>query len=339
MATGMLPPVHDASVTAPGTPHGDWQPDDLERAVRGSAKLEAMRLLVSGPAGLIGTPLVERLEREGFEVRRLSRSPGLGRVTWNPTTGQLDPGALDGVHGVIHLAGESIAGGRWTPASKAAIRASRVMGTTLLARAAAAARPLPRFFLSASALGYYGDRGESLLDESAPPGTGFLADVSREWEAAAAPAREAGIRTAAIRIGLVLSPEGGALREMLLPFRLGLGGPLGNGRQYWSWITLDDVVAAFDHVARTDTLDGPINAVTGAVTNREFTRTLNRVLGRPGFLPVPAVALRLLLGEMADPLLLAGARLVPGRLVDSGFRWNDPELEPALRRLLDRPPR
>ncbi|HEX7878630.1 MAG TPA: TIGR01777 family oxidoreductase [Candidatus Eisenbacteria bacterium] len=298
-----------------------------------------MRLLVSGPTGLIGTPLVERLEREGYEVRRLSRSPGSGRVTWDPATGRLAPDAFDGVHGVIHLAGESIAGGRWTPARKGAIRNSRVAGTTLLARTAAAARPLPRFFISASALGYYGDRGDALLDETAPPGTDFLAQVCQEWEAAATPARDAGIRTVAVRTGLVLAPEGGALKEMLLPFRLGVGGPLGNGRQYWSWITLDDIVAAFDHAIRTDTLEGPVNGVTGAVTNRDFTRVLNGVLKRPGFIPAPAAALKIMLGEMAEPLLLASARLVPRRLRDSGFRWNDPELEPALRRLLGRSPR
>jgi len=175
-----------------------------------------------------------------------------------------------------------------------------------------------------------------VLDESSPPGTGFLADVCREWEAAADPAREAGIRTVALRIGLVLSPRGGALREMLLPFRLGLGGPLGNGRQYWSWITLDDLVAAFDHVIRTPTLEGPVNGVTGSVTNREFTRTLAGVLGRWTFPPVPRFALRLLLGEMADSLLLASTRAVPRRLTESGFRWSDPELPPALRRLLAR---
>jgi uncharacterized protein (TIGR01777 family) len=296
-----------------------------------------MLILVSGPTGLIGTALVERLERDGCEVRRLSRSPGRGRVTWDPAAGRLDPGAFDGVHGVVHLAGESIAEGRWTAARKAAIRESRVAGTDLLARAAAAATPRPRFFVSASALGWYGDRGDTPLDESAPAGMGFLPDVCRAWEAAAAPARAAGIRTAAVRIGLVLATEGGALKEMLPPFRLGLGGPLGSGRQYWSWITLDDVVGAFTHVIRTETLEGPVNAVAGAVTNREFTRTLNRVLGRPTFLPVPRLALRLLMGEMADGLLLASARLVPRRLADSGFRWNDPGLEPALRRLLDRP--
>lgn len=293
-----------------------------------------MKILVSGPNGLIGTQVVALLKSQGHEPVPLSRTAGPGRVTWDPGAGRLDKAALSGIDGIIHLAGENIAGGRWTPARKEAIRSSRVVGTNLLARAAAALQPRPAFFIMASAQGYYGDRGDTPLDESAPAGTGFLADVGREWEAAADPAREAGIRTVPLRIGLVLSPRGGALKEMLLPFRLGLGGPLGSGRQYWSWITLDDVVAAFDHLIRTPSLSGPVNGVAGAVTNREFTLALARSLGRWTFPSVPRLALHLLLGEMADALLLGSMRLVPQRLTESGFRWKDPELEPALRRLL-----
>ena len=296
-----------------------------------------MKILVSGPNGLIGSRLIPLLTQEGHETISLSRSPGPGRVTWDPASGRLDPAVLEGLDGIVHLAGETIAGGRWTPARKEAIRRSRIEGTTLLARAAASLSRKPSFFITASALGYFGDRGDTILDESAPPGGGFLSDTCREWEAAAEPARIAGIRTLALRIGLVLTPDGGALAEMLLPFRLGLGARLGNGRQYWSWITLQDIVRAIQHLIRTDTLEGPVNGVTGAVTNDEFTRTLNRVLGRPGFLPAPAFALRLLLGEMADPLLLFSTRLVPKRLIDSGFSWHDRELEPALRALLKRP--
>lgn len=293
-----------------------------------------MKILVSGPNGLIGARLVSRLSGEGHDVIPLSRAPGPGRIGWDPAAGRLDTSAMSGLDGIIHLAGESIAGGRWTGARREAIRRSRVDGTRLLARAAAALRPRPSFFLLASAQGFYGDRGDTPVDETASPGSGFLADVCREWEAAADPARQAGIRTVPLRIGLVLTPEGGALRQMLLPFRLGLGAPLGSGRQYWSWITLDDLLGAFDHLIRTATLEGPVNGVTGAVTNRDFTRALAAALGRWTIPAVPRPLLRLLLGEMADALLLTSTRSVPRLLTESGFRWSDPELAPALRRLL-----
>lgn len=296
-----------------------------------------MRIVISGASGLIGSALVRELTAGGHEVLRLSRGGGApGTVPWDPAAGRLDPRALEGVEAVVHLAGENIAGGRWTPARKAAIRDSRLRSTDLLARAVAGLERPPRVFVSASALGFYGDRGDERLTESSPPGRGFLADVCREWEGASAPAEAAGLRVVHIRIGLVLARQGGALAEMLLPFRLGLGGPLGSGRQWWSWITLDDVVGAFRHALVDESVRGPVHGVAGAVTNRDFTRTLCRVLRRPMFLPVPRVALRLLMGEMADALLLASARLEPGRLRDTGYRFRDPELEPALRRLLAR---
>jgi uncharacterized protein (TIGR01777 family) len=296
-----------------------------------------MLILVSGASGLIGSALVPALEASGHRVLKLSRRPG-GADTreWDPDAGRLDPRGLVGIDAVIHLAGENIAGGRWSAARKAAIEESRVRTTGLLARTVAALEPPPSAFVSASALGFYGDRGDERLDESSPPGEGFLADVCRKWEAATAPAEAAGVRTVHLRLGLVLTPRGGALAEMLLPFRLGLGGPLGPGRQWWSWITRDDVVGAFQHAVATPDLRGPVNGVAGAVTNRDFTRTLCRVLRRPMFLPVPRAVLALLLGEMADALLLASARVEPGRLAATDYRSKDPDLEPALRRLLAR---
>lgn len=297
-----------------------------------------MTILVSGASGLIGSALVPLLETAGHGVLRLSRRAGPpGVIAWDPTSGRLDARSLDGVDAVIHLAGESIAGGRWSPARKRAIRDSRVLSTDLLARTVAGLERPPSVFVSASALGFYGDRGEERLTEASPAGQGFLADVSQEWEGATAPAEAAGIRTVHLRIGLVLAREGGALAEMLLPFRLGLGGPLGSGRQWWSWITIDDLVRAMLHAVTATELRGPVNGVASSATNRDFTRTLCRVLRRPMFLPVPRFALRLLLGEMADALLLSSARLDSERLRDSGFQFRDPELEPALRRLLARP--
>lgn len=297
-----------------------------------------MRILVSGATGLIGSALVRHLTTGGDEVTRLGRSqprPGEAAIRWDPAAGTLEPADLEGFDAVVHLAGESIAGGRWTAAKKARIRDSRVRGTGLLAESLARSTSPPRVMLSASAIGFYGNRGDEALDEDSPPGSGFLAEVCRDWEAAARPALEAGIRLVHLRTGLVLSPAGGALAKMLLPFRLGLGGRIGGGRQYVSWITLDDEVEAIRHVLLTDSLAGPVNLVApGPVTNRELTRALGRVLRRPTLLPAPSFALRIMLGEMAGALLLSGARVLPRRLLDAGFRFRDPELEGALERLL-----
>ena len=298
-----------------------------------------MNVLVSGSSGLIGSALAPALRRDGHVVRRLRRAPGGGAdaASWNPADGTFAAGALDGIDAVVHLAGESIAGGRWTAARKARIRDSRAGGTRRLCAALAALDTPPRVLVAASAIGFYGDRGDALLDESAPPGTGFLPEVSRSWEAAAAPALEAGIRVVHLRIGIVLSPAGGALGQMLLPFKLGVGGVLGSGEQYMSWIALDDVVGVVRHALADESLSGPANTVAPrAVTNREFTRTLGRVLRRPAILPAPAFALRIALGEMADALLLASTRVDPAVLRATAFEFRHPELDGALRHVLGR---
>jgi hypothetical protein len=268
-------------------------------------------------------------------VRLVRGRPGPDSARWNPDDGTLDPGALDGVDAVVHLAGENIAGGRWTPAQKARIRDSRVRGTALLARSLRELDRKPRILLSGSAVGFYGNRGDELLDESSARGRGFLADVCAQWEDAARPAADAGIRVITMRTAVVLSSAGGALRKMLPPFRLGVGGPVGSGTQYMSWIAIDDVVGAMQHLLAADSVVGPVNLVApNAATNREFTKTLGKVLGRPTLFRVPAFALRLALGEMADEMLLASIRAQPARLTASGYRFRYPDLEAALRHVL-----
>ncbi len=246
------------------------------------------------------------------------------------------PSALEGVDAVVHLAGENIAE-RWTAAKKARIRDSRVKGTQLLCETLTRLSSPPKVLVSASAIGYYGDRGEETLTDDSPPGRGFLPEVCRAWEAATEPARQQGLRVVQLRLGVVLSVAGGALAKMLPPFRLGLGGVLGSGRQYMSWIALDDVVGTLQHAVVTDALQGPTNAVAPrAVTNQEFTKTLGKVLGRPTAMPLPAFAARLMFGEMADELLLASARVQPTKLLASGYQFRYPELAEALRHLLAR---
>jgi uncharacterized protein (TIGR01777 family) len=248
--------------------------------------------------------------------------------------GTIDASALEGVDAVVHLAGENIAQ-RWTSSQKAKIRDSRIKGTQLLCETLARLSSPPKVLVSASAIGYYGDRGEQILTEDSPLGRGFLAEVCRGWEAATEPARQRGLRVVPLRFGVVLSPAGGALAKMLPPFRLGLGGMVGSGRQYMSWIALDDVVGAIQHAIVTDTLQGPTNAVAPqAVTNQEFTKTLGKALGRPTVFPLPAFAARLMFGEMADELLLASTRVQPAKLLGSGYRFRYPELEDALRHVL-----
>lgn len=289
-----------------------------------------MRILVTGASGLIGSSLCPALEAAGHTVLRLSRS---GPLRWDPAARSIDPAALDGVEGVVHLAGESVAG-RWTPAKKERILASRVEGTGFLAEALAALpqERRPRVLLSASAIGVYGDRGDEQLSERSPAGSGFLAEVAKAWEGATAPAEAAGIRVAHVRTGIVLSRHGGALRTMLPAFKAGVAGPVGSGRQWWSWIALDDLVAAYASALADDSLAGAVNAVAPApVTNREFTRTLARVLRRPALLPLPSPAVKLLLGEMGEEMLLASARVEPARLAAAGFSFRRPALEDALR--------
>jgi len=298
-----------------------------------------MKVLISGASGLIGSALVRSLQAGGHHPLCLVRGgtpAGSDQVAWDPATGRLDRSALEGVDAVVNLAGESVAQGRWTRAKKARILDSRVRATRLLATTAAACTVRPRVFLSASAVGFYGDRGEEVLDERSTSGSGFLAEVCRQWELAAGPAAEAGIRTVLLRVGMVVSRHGGALAAMLPLFRLGLGGPLGSGRQFISWITLPDLVRVIDFVLTHEDVQGPVNAVTPQpVSNRQWTAALGRVLYRPAILPVPPLALRLAVGEMANAMLLASTRAVPRRLQQAGFTFQDTELDAALRRTLN----
>jgi len=295
-----------------------------------------MRLLVTGATGMIGTALAAHAGR-AHDIARLVRSvPSRpGEYRWDPLAGDVDPAALGGVEGIVHLAGETVAG-RWTEAKKRRIRDSRVLGTRALAAAAAAADPRPRVMVCASAIGYYGDRGDERLTEDSPPGTGFLAEVVQEWEAAAEPARAAGIRVVHLRFGIVQSAAGGALRTQLPLFRLGLGGRVGGGRQYVSWVAIGDVVRAIEHALGSERLSGPANVTApDPVTNAEYARTLGRVLNRPALLPAPAPAVRLVLGEFAGEVL-DGQRVLPERLLADGFGFAHPELEAALRHVLGR---
>jgi len=290
-----------------------------------------MRILVSGTSGLIGSRLVLTLEaNRAHEVYRLVRRPaGSNReIVWDS---RLQAHQVRGFDAVIHLAGETIMG-RWTASKKARILQSRTTTTSQLAQALATADIRPRSFLVASAIGYYGAQGTDVLMEDSPPGQGFLSQVCQQWEASAEPARRAGIRVAHLRFGMVLTPEGGALRTMLLPFRLGLGGRVGSGEQWMSWMALDDVVAAIVFTLGAESLAGPVNIVTpNPVTNAEFTRALGRALHRPTLFPLPAAVVKVILGEMGQALLLSSQRAVPSKLESSGHRFLHPELDEALR--------
>lgn len=292
-----------------------------------------MKVLISGAGGLVGKSLVRSLTEAGHEAVRLVRDAASLGIQWDPRSGELDRWSIEGFDAVVHLAGESIAEGRWTKEKKKRIRDSRIEGTQLLARSLSALDRPPKVLVCASAVGFYGDREDESLDESASPGAGFLADVCREWETAADPAREKGIRVVHLRFGVILSGNGGALAKMLLPFRLGLGGILGDGSQYMSWVALDDAVGTVIHAIDDEGMEGPVNAVSpNPVTNREYTSTLGKVLRRPTIIPVPAFGARLAFGEMADELLLASTRAHPKRLLESGYVFQFAELEDALRR-------
>jgi len=296
------------------------------------------QVIISGASGLVGAALRDALRAHGHVCHPLVRTLSTlehDAITWDPAHGVLDAEALEGHDAVVHLAGEPIADGRWTPIKKQRILESRVQSTQLITeRLAGLARP-PKVLISASAIGYYGNRGAEALEEGAPAGTGFLSEVCQAWEDATAAASASGIRVVNLRIGLVLSPKGGAFARMLTPFRLGLGGPLGSGQMYMSWITLDDLVRAICFAIENETLSGPLNAVApNPVTNKEFTRALARALKRPALLSTPECVLRKLLGEMAEELLLSSTRVVPARLAAAGFNWNSPDIATACQKLL-----
>jgi len=297
----------------------------------------SQRILVSGASGLVGSALFPALEASGHQVVKLVRSPASSssaEATWNPEAGQIDLSRAGHIDAAVHLAGESIAQ-RWTPEVKRRIRDSRVEGTRLVSEALAKMSEPPKVLICASATGIYGSRGEEWLEEHSAPGSGFLADICQEWEAAADVARTRGIRVVHLRLGIVLTPKGGALAKMLPAFRLGLGGRLGDGRAFWSWIALDDLIEAILHALKTESLKGPVNAVSPyPLTNAVFTETLGRVLNRPTIIPVPRFALELLFGEMSREGMLASSRVKPARLLETGFKFRLPELEPALRHLL-----
>lgn len=293
-----------------------------------------MRILLSGAGGTVGRALAPALAADGHTVTSLvrGRPRSAGDFRWDPAAGILDPAAIDSCDAVIHLAGASIAAGRWTTSRKRAILESRRAGTRLIATAIARASSPPRVFLCASAVGYYGDRGDEILTEASAPGSGFLSGVAQAWEEEAVRAGPA--RVVRLRLGVVLARVGGALPRMALPFRLGLGGPIGGGRQWLSWIALEDLVRVFRH-ALTSEVTGPLNAVSPhPVTQGDFSSSLGRVLHRPAFLPTPGWVIRLTLGEMGSELLLASQRVSPGRLLGAGFEFEHPDLEPCLRRIL-----
>ncbi|GAA3789388.1 TIGR01777 family oxidoreductase [Streptomyces coacervatus] len=298
--------------------------------------MERSRIAVAGASGLIGGALVRSLTADGHEVVRLVRRAPRTKdeVRWDPEGGTVDAAGLAGCDVVVNLAGAGVGDRRWTDAYKTRIRCSRVLGTTALAEAIAALDEKPRVFVNGSAMGYYGETGDRAVDESAPPGTGFLPELCVEWEAAAAPAREAGVRTVFTRTGLVVAREGGAWGRLFPLFRAGLGGRMGNGRQYWSYISLHDEVAAIRHLIDTDGLSGPFNLTApNPLTNREITAAMGRVLHRPTLLTVPAPVLRTVLGEMAGDVL-GSARVLPKRLLESGFSFAFPDIEGAIKAAL-----
>jgi uncharacterized protein len=296
-----------------------------------------MKILITGASGFIGSKLVSALQAEGHEltrmVRRISRESA-GEIFWNPDSTSGNVRGLEGFDAAVHLAGENIANARWTSRKKQLILESRKRGTALLARSLALSESPPKVLISASAIGYYGDRGAEILREESAPGAGFLAEVCRAWEEATVAASDRAIRVVRLRFGIVLNAHEGALPRMLLPFRMGLGGKIGSGRQYMSWICLDDLIEVIKYAMQT-TLSGPVNVVApDPVKNRDFARALGRVLSRPALFPTPGFILRILLGEMADALLLSSARVEPARLKAAGYRYKYPDLEGALRHVL-----
>lgn len=298
-----------------------------------------MKIIVSGASGLVGSALVPRLEQAGHEVVRLVRTSGAsgtGAIQWNPANQNLDPSAISGADAIVNLNGRSIADGRWNNEVKAELRSSRIDSTETIVDAIAVAEKPPRVLVNASAVGFYGDRGDEVLDESSSVGGDFLAGLCRDWEAAAFAAASDRTRVATVRLGIVLA-DGGALDRMLLPFKLGFGGPIGSGRQFWPWIGLDDVAGSIQFLIDDDTISGPVNLVAPHETRcKEFARTLGSVLRRPAFMPAPAFAVRAALGEMADALLLASQRVRPKALEEAGYEFQAPKLEDAIRTALEK---
>jgi uncharacterized protein (TIGR01777 family) len=297
-----------------------------------------MSIAITGSTGLLGSALIDALQTDGQLISPVVRRKSAGsanEILWDPIRGSIEGEKFNNIDAVVHLAGESVAQ-RWTAARKKEILESRVRGTTLLCQTISSLSSKPSVLVSASAIGYYGDRGDERIDEASSPGDGFLADVCQQWEAATQSARDADIRVVNLRIGVVLTPKGGALAKMLTPFRLGVGGVLGSGRQYMSWIALDDLVRIIQFALHAAAISGPVNAVApNPATNREFTKTLGRVLRRPTIFPLPAFAAHLIFGQMADEVLLAGAHVVPNALSAAQFEFAYPQLEPALRHLLN----
>ena len=301
-----------------------------------------MKVIVTGSGGLVGRALVRSLLADGHSVTRLVRggaqqfrAPGSAAVEWNPDKGTIDAAALEGHDAAVHLAGEPIAEGRWDDAKKRRILESRAKGTRLIAETIAGLKEKPRVLVSASAVGFYGDRGAEVMREESTSGEGFLSEVCREWEKATLAASQAGVRVVHARIGFVLDGEGGGLPKMLTPFKLGVGGKVGSGQQYISWITLEDLVRVLRRAIEDESLRGPVNAVApGAVTNEQFTKALGHVLGRPTLLSVPTFALRLAFGEVADAVMLASTRVEPARLKEAGFDFKHTDIDAALSSVL-----
>ncbi|MBI81778.1 MAG: TIGR01777 family protein [Planctomycetaceae bacterium] len=296
-----------------------------------------MKVAVSGASGLVGSALLKKLKVDQHEVVPLVRDTagGADGASWDPDGGAIESEKLEGLQAVVHLAGENIATGRWTAEKKRKIRDSRVRGTTFLSETLTQLQQPPATLIAASAIGVYGNRGDELCDETTPAAEDFLADVCREWEASTRVAQEAGIRVVNLRIGVVLSTEGGALAKMLFPFKMGGGGRVGSGQQIWSWITLDDLVGVVMHCLDGDSLAGPVNAVSpNSVTNAEFTKALGKTLRRPTLLPMPAFLARLLFGEMGEMLILSSTHVLPRKLEQTGYQFQHPDIHLALEHLL-----
>lgn len=293
-----------------------------------------MKIAIAGASGLVGSALTPVLEREGGKIARLVRtSPKSGEIEWHPNQDSIEPAKLEGFDVIINLAGENIAGGRWTDEQKRKIRDSRVNGTHLMSEAIAKVVNKPHVFVCASATGIYGDRGDEVLDEQSESGSGFLAGVCREWEKACEPAYKSGVRVVNLRFGPIMAREGGMLAKLLTPFKMGVGGKVGSGQQYISWIAIEDAVSAIDLAIHDESIRGPVNVVSPhPVTNEQFTKALGHVLNRPTALAIPAFAARLTFGEMADEMLLVSQRVMPKRLTSAGFEFRYPELEAALKK-------